>query len=131
MGRTIINPIFKGTIMKRSIKVFVGILLAFWFIPASTLAGQKLIDGIEFLDNVNKVAWYKTDGKNIIVGWKGLPDNFYNWNYKTALHASKLSQYKIYVWAVRYHQKDWSPGEGGQICITTATRGRFGKTNCK
>lgn len=48
-----------------------------------------------------------------------------------ALNASKLSQYEVYVWAVRYHQKNWSPGEGGQICITTATRGRFGKTNCK
>ena len=118
--------------MKRSIKVIVGILvLALWFIPTASLAGQDLIEGIKFLDDVKKVAWYKTDGKNIIVGWRGVPDDFYGWNYRTALRASKFSNYKVYVWAVRYHQKNWSPGEGGQICISTATRGRFGKTNCK
>ncbi len=107
------------------------LILAFWFIPASTLAGQQLKQGITFLDNVEKVEWYRVNGKHIIIGWKGLPDDFYQWNYKTALKASKLSHYEVYVWAVRYHQKNWSPGEGGQICITTATRGRFGKTNCK
>ena len=118
--------------MKRLIKVIVGILvLALWFIPMASLAGQNLIEGIKFLDDVKKVAWYKTDGKNIIVGWKGLPDDFYGLNYRTALYASRFSYKKIYVWAVRHHQKNWSPGEGGQICISTAKQGRFGKTSCK
>ena len=43
--------------MKRSIKVIVGILvLALWFIPTASLAGQDLIEGIKFLDDVKKVA---------------------------------------------------------------------------
>ena len=118
--------------MKRSKKIIVSLLiLALWFVPASMLAAQDLAKGVKFLDHVKKVEWYKSSGKHIIIGWKGLPDDFYQWNYKSTLNASKLSQYEVYVWAVRYHQKNWSPGEGGQICITTATRGRFGKTNCK
>jgi len=118
--------------MKRSKKTIIGtLILALLFIPASTLAAKNLIESIKFLDNVEKVAWYKVDGKHIIIGWKGLPDDFYNWNHRAALYASKSSNFKVHVWAVRYHKQAWSPGEGGQICITTATRGRVGKTNCK
>ena len=107
------------------------LVLSIWLIPTSTLAAGKSIEGITFLDDVEKVEWYKTDGRHIIVGWKGLPEDFYHWNYKTAVKASKLSRQKVHVWSVRYSQKSWSPGEGGQICITTAHMGRFGKTNCK
>ena len=107
------------------------LILALFFIPASTLASQSFSQGIRFLDDVKEVEWYMVKGKNIIIGWKGLPDSFYRWNYKAALNASKLSHYKVHVWAVRYNQKGWSPGEGGQICMTTAIRGRLGKSNCR
>lgn len=118
--------------MKTSIKIILGLLiLTFWFIPTSVLASQKAHGGIEFLNDVENVGWYKVNGEHIIIGWKGLPDNFYGWNYKAALKASKFSRNKIHVWAVRNNQKDWSPGYGGQICITTATKGRFEKTNCR
>ena len=118
--------------MKRSKEVIAGLLvLALWFIPASALAAKKPQKGITFLDDVKKVEWYRVHGKHIIIGWKGLPEDFYHWNYKAALNASKATLYKVHVWSVRYSQKSWSPGEGGQICITTAHMGRFGKTNCK
>ena len=118
--------------MKRSKLIIAGLLiLAVWFNPTSTLAAKKTHEGIHFLDDVKKVEWYKVEGEHIIVGWKGLPDDFYTLNYQTALEASKLTRNKVYVWAVRYHQKDWVPGEGGQICISTAAKGVSVKTNCR
>jgi hypothetical protein len=132
MPLPLIYYFFSGTNMKNLKKVMLGFLiLSLWLIPTSTLAAGKSYEGITFLDDVKKVEWYKIDGRHIIVGWKGLPDDFYQWNYKTAIKASKLSRQKVHVWSVRYNQKLWSPGEGGQICITTATWGRFEKTNCR
>jgi hypothetical protein len=112
------------------------LILAVWFIPTSTLAAnktytKKTYKGIHFLDDVNKVAWYKVQGKHIVIGWKGIPEDFYGWNHRTAVRASKLNKKHVHVWAVRHHQRDWSPGEGGQICVTTALRGRLDKTNCR
>lgn len=119
--------------MKRSIKITVGVLiLALWFLPASAGAFEKTVTNqIRFLDYVENVEWYKINGQNIIIGWKGLPDNFYAYNHRAAVKASKSSIYKVYVWSVRYPQKDWSPGRGGHLCITTAKFGRFGKSSCQ
>lgn len=119
--------------MKKPRKIAIGVLiLLLWFLPVLAGASQEsLQDRIKFLDDIKNVAWYKIDGQNIIIGWKGLPDNFYDWNHKTAVKASKSSLYKVYVWSVRYSQKDWSPGKGGQLCITTAHMSRFGKSSCK
>ena len=120
--------------MKISKLIITALLIL--FIPTSALAGnktytKKTYKGIHFLDDVKKVEWYKVEGEHIIVGWKGLPDDFYTLNYQTALEASKLTRNKVYVLAVRYHQKDLVPGEGGQICISTAAKGVSVKTNCR
>ena len=119
--------------MNRSVKISAWVLvLAFLCLPVLAGATQKSLQPtVQFLDNIQKVEWYKVEGRNIIIGWKGFPDDFYHLNYKAALNASKSTLYEVYVWSVRYPQKDWSPGEGGQICITTAQMGRFGKSNCK
>jgi len=118
--------------MKRSKKITLGILvLALWFLPVSEGVAKSLEDGVRFLKQVENVEWYRVDGQNIIIGWRRVPDNFYDWNHKTAVNASKSSLYKVYVWSVRSRYKDWSPGEGGQFCITTAQMGRLGKSSCK
>ncbi|MBC8287019.1 MAG: hypothetical protein H8E42_06040 [Nitrospinae bacterium] len=119
--------------MKKSKKITAWVLvLAFWFFPVSLGASQKnLQNRIKFLDNIENVEWYRVEGQNVIIGWKGVPENFYSWNHKTAVKASKASLYEVYVWSVRYTQKDWSPGKGGQLCITTAQMSRFGKSSCK
>ena len=36
------------------------------------------------------------------------------------LNASKSTLYEFHVWSVRYPHKNWSPGDGGQVCITKA-----------
>ena len=36
------------------------------------------------------------------------------------LNASKSTLYEVHVWSVRYPHKNWSPGDGGQVCITKA-----------
>jgi hypothetical protein len=106
-------------------------LLVLWLVPTSALSVQNLEKGIRFLGDVEEVDWYLIDGKNIIIGWKGIPDSFYGWNHRTAVRASMLSLYKVSVWSVRHSNKEWHPGEGGQICITTAERGRLRKTSCR
>lgn len=117
--------------MKNKTVLFV-LMLTLWLFPVLALANQKaLAKRVQFLDNIQKVEWYKIDGRNIIIGWKGFPDNFYGLNYRAALNASKSTLYKVYVWSVRYPQKDWSSGDGGQVCITTAKMGRFEKSSCK
>lgn len=108
------------------------LILALWLLPITAGATQKaLVKRVQFLDNIQKVEWYKVKGRDIIIGWKGIPDNFYGLNYKAALDASKSTLYEVHVWSVRYPQKNWSPGDGGQVCITTAKMGRVGKSNCK
>ncbi len=108
------------------------LMLALWLLPITAEANQKnLAKRIQFLDNIKKVEWYKVEGRHIIIGWKGIPDNFYGLNYRAALDASKSTLYEVQVWSVRYPQKNWSPGDGGQVCITTAKMGRFGDSNCK
>ena len=55
--------------MKRSKEVIAGLLvLALWFIPASALAAKKPSKGITFLNDVEKVEWYRVHGKHIIIG---------------------------------------------------------------
>jgi hypothetical protein len=108
------------------------LMLALWLLPVTAGAIQKsLVKRVQFLDSIQKVEWYKIEGRNIIIGWKGIPKNFYGLNYRAALDASKSTLYEVQVWSVRYPQKDWSPGDGGQVCITTAKRGRIGKSSCK
>ena len=36
------------------------------------------------------------------------------------LNARKSTLYEVHVWSVRYSHKNWSPGDGGQVCITKA-----------
>jgi hypothetical protein len=43
------------------------------------------------------------------------------------LNASKSTLYELHVWSVRYPHKNWSPGDGGQVCITKAKWAVFGK----
>jgi hypothetical protein len=118
--------------MKLSVKTIVFVLiLALVLIPVSAIAARNVSKGISFLNDVQRVAWYKVEGKHIVIGWKGIPDDFYGLNHKAAVRASKLNKKQVHVWAVRHHQRDWSPGEGGQICVTTALRGRLDKTNCR
>ena len=108
------------------------IMLALWVLPFTAEATQKsLVKRVRFLDDIQKVEWYKIKGRSIIIGWKGIPDNFYGLNYKAALNASKSTLYEVQVWSVRYPHKDWSPGDGGQVCVTTAQMGRIGKSSCK
>jgi hypothetical protein len=118
--------------MKRWRKVVPGLLvLSLSFIPISMASAENLEKDVKFLEKVDAVGWYKVDGKNIIIGWKGLPDTFYGWNHRTAVKASLASLYEVNVWSVRHRQKNWAPGSGGQICVTTAKYGRLGKSNCK
>ena len=67
-----INHLLLGTVMNRSKKITLGILvLALWFLPVLAGADQKsLTDEIKFLDGIKNVGWYKVDGQNIIIGWK-------------------------------------------------------------
>lgn len=117
--------------MKRWKKIKVGFLgLALFFTSISMVFAQDMKEGVKFLDKVDKVSWYKIDGKDIIIGWKGVPDNFYGLNHRTAVKASMSNLYEVNVWSVRHRQKDWLPGKGGQICVTTAKFGRLGKSNC-
>lgn len=117
--------------MKNKTTVVV-LMVVLWLFPFTAVANQKgLAKRVQFLDEIQKVEWYKIEGRNIIIGWKGIPENFYGLNYKAALNASKSTLYEVHVWSVRYPQKNWSPGDGGQVCITTAKMGRFGKSSCK
>jgi len=118
--------------MKRWKRNMVGILvLGLWFIPASMVSAQSLEKGVKFLEDIDEVGWYKVAGQDIVIGWKGLPANFYGWNHRTAVKASLVSLYEVNVWSVRHRQKNWSPGTGGHICVTTAKFGRFRQSNCK
>ena len=120
-----------GKAMKNKTTVTV-LMLALWLLPITAGAAQKtLVKRVQFLDKIQKVEWYKVEGKNIIIGWKGIPDNFYGLNCRADLDASKSSLYEVHVWSVRYPQKNWSPGDGGQVCITSAKMGCFGKSSCK
>ncbi|MBT5470334.1 MAG: hypothetical protein HOK41_06990 [Nitrospina sp.] len=106
------------------------VLISLFFV--SMAIAEKLEKRINFLDKVDKVDWYKVVGKkNVVIGWKGLPDNFYEWNQKAAINASKSSLYEVSVWSVRHRQKNWKPGQGGQICMTRAKYGRSDKTDCR
>lgn len=108
------------------------LMLALWLLPITAWATQKnLLKRVQFLESIQKVEWYKVEGRNIIIGWKGIPDNFYGLNYRAARNASKSSLYEVQVWSVRHAQKDWSPGEGRLVCITTAKMGRIGTSSCK
>jgi len=119
--------------MKKSQQIIAGLLLlALWLIPTSALAAQNLKGGIHFLNDVKNVDWYKIDGRHIIIGWKGsLSGDFYSLNNRTAQNASRFILNRVYVWAVPSDKKDWVPGEGGQICISTAAKGGAVKTNCR
>lgn len=106
-------------------------LLALWFIPASAFSAQNLKSGIHFLNDIKNVDWYRVDGRHIIIGWKGsLSEDFHSLNKRAAQNASRFILNRVYVWAVPAHKKDWLPGEGGQICISTAKAGSV-KTNCR
>ena len=35
-----------------------------------------MIEGVKFLDEISEVEWYKVEGKNLIIGWKGIPKFF-------------------------------------------------------
>ena len=43
------------------------------------------------------------------------------------LNASKSTLYEFHVWSVRYWHKNWSAGDGGQVCIAKAKWAVFGK----
>ena len=119
--------------MKKSLLIRAGLLfLILWLIPTSALASQSLKSGIHFLNDVKKVDWYKIDGRHIIIGWKGnFSNDFYSLNNRTDQNASRFILNRVYVWAVPSHKKGWVPGEGGQICISTAAKGGSVKTNCR
>jgi len=118
--------------MKKWKKFGMGFLvLGLWVFPVSLLFAQSLETRVKFLEDIDNVDWYKVYEKNIIIGWRGLPDNFYGWNHRTAVKASLASLYEVKVWSVRHRQKSWLPGKGGHICVTTAKSCRFGKSNCK
>lgn len=108
-----------------------GLLLMFWVIPNSALSSQSLGKNLRFLDTVEEIDWYLVDEKNIIIGWKGIPDNFYGWNHRAAIRASKVSLYEVNVWSVRHNRKGWRPGKGGQLCSITAKYGRLKKADCR
>ncbi len=80
-------------------KTMVTVLMpALWLLPITAGATQKnLPKRVQFLDSIQKVEWYKVEGRNIIIGWKGIPDNFYGLSYKAARNASKSSLYEIQV----------------------------------
>ena len=40
--------------------------------------------------------------------------------FRMLLNANKSTLYEIHVCSVRYPHKNWSPGDGGQVCITKA-----------
>ena len=40
--------------------------------------------------------------------------------FRMSLNANKSTLYEIHVCSVRYPHKNWSPGDGGQVCITKA-----------
>ena len=119
--------------MKKTKMLWIGfhaVLVLLFFTNISN--AENLEKRIRFLDKVDKVDWYKVVGKkNVVIGWKGLPNNFYEWNHRVAVKASKSALYEIHVWSVRHRQKDWKPGQGGQICMSTAKYGRFNSTDCR
>ena len=119
--------------MKVSKKVRMGIpLLLFLLFPISAYSAQDVSEKLGFMEGVKEVDWYKViDSRNIVLGWKVIPDTFYGWNHKAAISASKLSFHEVKVWSVRFSNKSWRPGEGGQICYTLAKKGRVKKTNCR
>ena len=47
--------------------------------------------------------------------------------FRMLLNANKSTLYEIHVCSVRYPHKNWSPGDGGQACITKAKWVALGK----
>jgi hypothetical protein len=92
---------------------------------------NALIDGVKFLDDIPEVAWYRVEGKSLIIGWKGLPQRFPHTNRRAAMRATISTGTEIHVWAVRHNQKKWKVGNGqSHICSVTAKNGRVQTDTC-
>ena len=102
-------------------------------IPAQSASfKENMIKGVKFLDTIPEVDWYKVEGRNLIIGWKGIPIFFPHNNRKAAIRANIATSREIHVWAVRHTQRNWSVGSGkSYICFVTAINGRVKHGNCQ
>ena len=91
-----------------------------------------MIEGVKFLDTISEVEWYRVEGTNLIIGWKGIPKFFPHMNRKAAMRGNIATHREVRVWAVRHTQKNWHVGSGkSYICFVSAINGRVKNGNCK
>ena len=120
--------------MKKFIFIFSTIILAFCFSASAqaTSLEKNMIKGAKFLDDISEVGWYRVEGKSLIIGWKGLPNDLPHTNRKAAIRGSIATGREVHVWSVRSSQKNWNVGSGkAYICFISAINGRVKNGNCK
>jgi hypothetical protein len=100
------------------------------FSNASALE-NAMIDGVKFLDDIPEVEWYRVSGKNLVIGWKGIPQIFSRINLRAAIRSTITTGRETQVWAVRHHQKKWEVGnEDPDIWWVIARNGRVKSDTC-
>jgi hypothetical protein len=93
---------------------------------------NNIIKGVNFLDDIEEVGWYRVDGKSLIIGWKGVPNNLQHTNRRAAIRGNIATGREVHVWAVRHTQKKWKVGSGkSYICFVSAINGKVKNGNCK
>ena len=93
---------------------------------------ESMLDGVKFLDDIHEVEWYRIDGRNLIIGWKRIPNLFTHTNRRAAIRAAIATGGNVHVWAVRYGEKKWKVGSGrSYICsIAVNNIGQVKKDTC-
>jgi len=99
--------------------------------PAHAKALEKALkQSVKYLKEIPEVKWVKVRRNSVILGWKTFPSEFNLINTEAALRGSQATGRTVYVWSVRYTQKNWITGTRPYLCKTTARNGKVRETSC-
>ena len=94
--------------MNKIIFIFFALMLALNVASPAQSSSFKnnLIRGVKFLDDIEKIEWYRVEGKNLLIGWKGVPKYIQHTNRKPGIWVRIASGLDVDIWTVRHAQKN-------------------------
>jgi len=80
---------------------------------------------LQYLNDIEEIAWYEVDGNDIYIGFNRRPNDISFILRGAALRANKVTNFGVHVWGVNANQKGWRPGDGPYYEEVTARYGEI------
>jgi hypothetical protein len=94
--------------MNKIIFIFFALMLALNVVSTAQSSSfqNNLIRGVKSLDDIEEIEWYRVEGKNLLIGWKGVPKYLQHTNCRAGILGSIATGHELHIWAVRHtHEK--------------------------